>query len=666
MAAEPAREFLPLLAAGTAETMYLLLTVFGVVFVVGLYRRFHAAGIRQIVADVLQNPRRSLTQLIAFALGQRKVLGECFGGIMHAGLFAGALVLFIGTALVFLEFDVVRNAGLSFLSGPFYLGFEVSLDTFGLIYIAAILVAFFRRAGARPTWLENRGEYHVVLALLLYLGVTGFLLEGLRLALRPAPWGSWSIVGVSFAALFTNAGPGGSLGSATYQLLWWSHALITFGLVAAVPYSSLGHIFTSSVNVMIAPASLRGELPAPFNLQELTASGQFDVRVGINGLAEMSWQQRLGVAACTNCGRCESTCPATAAGTPLSPRRVVQNLKTALETGHSGALIDSVIAQGEIWACTTCGACIEACPVLINPMEYLVDFRRHLVAQGHVDKKQTTLLANLANTGNPYGLPPSDRMLLPAALHAKTLADNPTPEYVYWVGCAATYDPRARRIAESVVKLLNAAGVNYAIVAAEERCTGDPARRLGEEGRFQELAFQNIETLRQHDVRKIVTHCPHCFNTLANEYRQFGTSFDVVHHTQLIQQLLDARKLQPSKPLGLRTTLHDSCYLGRFNHEFAAPRKTLTVLPNVDLREMPRRREASFCCGAGGANYWYDVPQEQRISVLRAKEAQATGAEVLTVECPFCLQMFADATRTAGLDQQMQVRDLAELVADAL
>lgn len=673
MVAEPAREIFPLLPAGTPETMYLLLTAFGVVFVAGLYYRFHLIGIRALANAVLRNPRQTGRQLLAFAIGQRKVVRERVGGLMHAGLFAGAAILFIGTVLVFFEFDVVRSAGLSFLRGPFYLGFEVSLDTLGIIYLLALLMALFRRTAARPSSLENRREYFLVLVLLLYLGITGFVLEGLRLALRPVPWGSWSFVGVGIAYSFFPGCclPGGlppneAFWAPVYQLVWWSHALVTFGLVAALPFSSLFHIFVSSVNVMVAPARLQGALKAPFNLPELMASGQFDVKVGVNAVRDLAWQQRLGVAACTNCGRCEAACPATAAGTMLSPRRVVQNLKTALERGYDGELVGPVVQEEEIWACTTCGACIEACPVLINPMEYLVEFRRHLVGQGRVDKKQTTLLANLANTANPYGLPPSDRQLLAAALRAKTLAENPEPEYLYWIGCAATYDPRARRIAEAMVKLLNAAGVSYAILGPEERCTGDPARRLGEEGRFQELAFQNIETLQQHRVHKIVTHCPHCFNTLSSEYGQLGASFEVIHHSQLIHELLAQGKLRPAKPVAIQTTLHDSCYIGRFNDEFEAPRRTLTVLQGVDFREMPRRREGSFCCGAGGANYWYDVPQQERISVIRAKEAKATGAGVLTVECPFCLQMFADATRIAGLEEQMQVRDLAEIVAESL
>ncbi|MEM4560806.1 MAG: (Fe-S)-binding protein, partial [Candidatus Caldarchaeum sp.] len=387
----------------------------------------------------------------------------------------------------------------------------------------------------------------------------------------------------------------------------------------------------------------------------------------------VSWTQRLALDACTDCGRCEAACPAFWAGTPLSPRNVVQKLKGLMwsEDGLEKDVFSSgVVEEDEVWACTTCHACVEACPVLIRPMDYLLEMRRALTLEGRLDKKKTTMLTNLARYGNPYGLDPSEKQRLLeelASVGVKTIQENPEAEYLYWIGCASTYDARSRSIVKSMVHILQKAGVSFAVLGMDEFCNGDPARRVGEEGRFQEMAMANAEILKKLSVRKMIVHCPHCYNTFKKEYPEFGLKLEVFHHTQIIGELLKSGRIKPAKPLKEKLTLHDSCYIGRVNGVFEEPRYALRqVAGSENFVEMGRRGVKSFCCGAGGSTYWYEVRRHDRESIIRMKEALDTSADVLVVECPYCMQMFGDAARVMGAEDKIKLKDIAEIVAESV
>jgi dimethylglycine catabolism B len=409
------------------------------------------------------------------------------------------------------------------------------------------------------------------------------------------------------------------------------------------------------------------DIPLPFKLSDVL-EGKIDasqIKIGVGTISEFSSNERMSYDSCVEIGVCESACPATAAGRPLSPRVLVREVNLlARDNGQTANPFDSV-KEDELWSCTSCGACVHSCPVAVKHLDLIYDLRRNLVSQGKLDKDKTALLQNLSQNQNPYGLASSSRADWARDQGIDTIDTNPKAEYLYWVGCVSSFDKRAQNIAKSLSKILRAAGVSFAILGNEEACNGDPARRLGEEGRYQELAYQNIEKMNSLDVKKVITSCPHCFNTIKNEYPLFGGNYEVVHHSQIISDLIEEGKLKiPRENLSeISVTLHDACYAVRYNSIFEEPRKVLRHTSS-DVREMQRSKDKTFCCGAGGSNYWYKVPQQKSISGVRTREASETGANTIATECPFCLSMFEDSTRVSG--NKMSVKDIAEMVAEQL
>ena len=423
-----------------------------------------------------------------------------------------------------------------------------------------------------------------------------------------------------------------------------------------------------SVNLLGNFDRPQSAIKTPFSLADVM-SGKTDasqISVGVNKVSEFDAHQRLTFDSCVEIGACEAACPATAAGRPLSPRVLVRKVSLmARGPGTGDADPFSTVVEDEVWSCTSCGACVASCPVSVKHLDVIYELRRSLVARGKVDKEKAAMLENLAKSQNPYGFKNSTRGDWARDLGVDTLASNPKAEYVYWVGCLSSFDQRAQRVARALSKILRHAGVSFAILGGEEMCVGDPARRLGEEGRYQELAFQNIEKLNSLGVKKIIATCPHCFNVLKNEYPQFGGNYEVSYHTQVISDLIRAGrvKVPPEKVQGISVTLHDACYATRYNNVFDEPRVMLRASVS-DLREMGRKKEKTFCCGAGGSNYWYKVPQQRSIAGIRTEEASKTGAKAIATECPFCLSMLDDATKV--MNTGMEVRDVAEIVAECL
>jgi Fe-S oxidoreductase len=414
-------------------------------------------------------------------------------------------------------------------------------------------------------------------------------------------------------------------------------------------------VLTGPLNIAARPERSMGAL-VPLKMEEVEQTG----RTGVQELADFNRQQLLSLDSCMECGRCEDACPATATGKPLSPKAVVVDLRHLMSLG--GGNVHGTIHDETLWACTMCQACVQECPVLIGHVDLISDMRRDLIGEGKLAGPPAKALQQIGNQSNPYGRPNSERLAWAEGLGVPTVESNPAFEYLLWVGCAASFDPRAQKVAGATALLLKEAGVNFAVLGQEERCTGDPARRIGDEFLFQQLAQTNVATLGRHNAKKIVTPCPHCYNTLKNEYPQFGGQYEVAHHSTLLAELVEAGRLSNAASNGEPITLHDPCYLARVNGEVDATRAVIGAAGNAQYREMPRCGKKTFCCGAGGGRMWFEESPEQRVSQLRAREALDTGARSLATACPFCLNMMTDGMASTPGGENVKVLDIAELL----
>jgi Fe-S oxidoreductase/nitrate reductase gamma subunit len=601
-----------------------------------------------------------LGRVVRHALLQGRTLADRYPGVMHALMFWGFCVLFLGTVLATIDYDLLwAPFGVKLLKGPFYLVYELSLDFFGLFFVVGLAIALFRRFVQRPRRIDPTPHFAFVLGLLLVINLTGFVLEACRLAVVNPWWGPWSPVGWGLgkglvALGMTEAGLRGlHLGT------WVFHFAVSFAFIAVIPYTYFIHLITTPLNIFFSRLRPQGELLPILNIEEAES-------LGISKLEEFSWKRRLDFDACTMCGRCQAACPAYLAGTPLNPKQIILKLRALMHHPDGRAIHGDTITAGELWACTTCNACVEACPAFIEIVDTIVDLRRYLaLSEGALPGTAGTSLQNMQRAGNPWGLSPGDRLAWAEGLQVPVLEEGREVEYLYWVGCSASYDRRNQSIARSVVKVLRAAGVSFAVMA-EEKCNGDAARRLGEEYTYQTLATENVENLKRYRFRTVITACPHCFNTIGNEYRQFGGSFEVRHHSVVIAELIRAGRLKLTRPREELLTFHDSCYLARYNDIVDAPRETLGAIPGLKLVEMPRNRKGGLCCGGGGGHMWMEVRGERRINEIRVEEALTTQAKTVGTACPFCMAMIDLGRKVKGAEETLQVKDIAELVAEAL
>ncbi len=608
-------------------------------------------------------------------LRMKTLLRDPMAGLMHSMIYYGFLVLFAGT--VILEIDHLMPADWKFLTGRTYQGFSATLDLFALVFIAGIGWALLRRFVQRPSRLrgKTRPEDAWTLLLLGVIAVTGLAVEAARLAVEGRPdYEVWSFVGYPLSYLVP-----GSIAAGTHQVLWITHALAFVAFLVMLPTTKLRHMVTSPANLFLSPHPRpKGAMQEMPNLIEAT-----DIEtVGASAVGDFTWKQLFDTDACTMCGRCTSVCPANITGKALDPREIVLKLgEVATATvGYSlsppigsdeevTVSADSVferITSEELWACTSCRACDEICPVNIEILDKILDMRRYLsLMESDFPTELGKTYVALENSSNPYGMGQAARAdwVKELDFEVKVLGEaGVTAEWLYWVGCAGSFDDRNRKVTISTARLLNEAGLDFAILGPGELCSGDPARRTGNEYVFQQLALQNIETLNDLGITKIITQCPHCFNTLRNEYPQFGGEYEVFHHSEVLMQCLEAGKLTPIGDNNKTVTFHDSCYLGRHNDVFAAPRGIVESVAN--LVEMPRNGTKGLCCGAGGGRFWMEEHTGKKINIERTEEAVATGADEIAVACPFCFVMLDDGLKEIGADENVQVKDVSMLLAE--
>ncbi|OLC12347.1 MAG: hypothetical protein AUH29_16330 [Candidatus Rokubacteria bacterium 13_1_40CM_69_27] len=604
--------------------------------------------------------RERVKLVLVHALGQARTLSQAYPGVMHAIMFWGFLALFMGTVLATVDWDITLPLfDVKLLQGPFYLFYEMVLDLFGLFFVIGLGLAVWRRFVARPDRLDPTARFAGVLALLLVINVTGFIMEACRLAVVEPAWAPWSPVGWALGRTMLTAGMSEGALRALHLGTWLFHAAISLAFVAAIPYSYFVHLLTTPLNIFFSKLGPRGEIPKIENIEEAES-------FGISKLEEFSWKRRLDFDACVECGRCQAVCPAYMAGTPLSPKQIIVKLKRHLHGELPGPIHGQLIKAEELWACTTCMACVQECPAFIDIVDTIIDLRRYLaLSEGALPSTAPQSLQNIQRAGNPWGLPAGERLAWAHGLDVPLMEPGKEVEYLYWVGCSASYDKRNQSIGRSVVRILKAAGVSFGVMA-EERCHGEVARRLGEEYLYQTVQQENVEALGRYRFRKVITHCPHCFNTIKNEFPQFGGTYEVVHHSVLINELLAAGRIKPKKAIDATLAFHDSCYLGRYNGIMEAPRAVARALPGLRVVEMPRNRERGLCCGGGGGHMWMEVKSRKRVNIIRVEEALETEATMVGTACPFCLAMIDLGRKVKGAEERLQVKDVSELVAESL
>ncbi|MBU2608025.1 MAG: 4Fe-4S dicluster domain-containing protein [Chloroflexi bacterium] len=604
------------------------------------------------------------------ALIHRRFLSEPYPGIMHLLIFWGCLILLIATAV-----DAVTHLIHRELAGSIYLWFSLFSDIAGIMVLTGIIMAGYRRYIQKPERLNTVLDDGVVITLALLVIITGFAVEGLRQAATELvdhpDWAVWSPGGWIFAKILANTSDGALV--FWHRFLWWFHSILVIGGVVyfALRFSKIQHIIISPLNVFFRTM---GPLGAPAPLQIETAE-----TFGVGDSKEFTWKQLLDVDACTNCGRCQDACPAWLSEKPLSPRKLTQDIKSHwLQTAHKPVsnrenepprLIGDMISENEIWACTTCGACQEACPVYVEHIVKIIDLRRNLVlVQGKMPESAQIMLRNMQTRGHPWAGAQSLRLRgdWMSGLDLKIIDGAGTVDMLFWVGCTGALVERNVNATISLVKVLQAAGVNFGVLGETENCCGDPARRAGYDFQFQIMAEQNIEIFKGHNITQIVTACPHCYNAFKNEYPQYGGNFKVVHYTQLIADLMEQGRLKLTNQLASALCYHDPCYLGRYNSEYSAPRKILRGIPGLSLREMERSYSRSFCCGGGGGHLWIEELPGTRISEIRINDVLKSGADTVVTACPYCLQMMEEAIESKQIKESLKAMDMAELVENAI
>jgi Fe-S oxidoreductase len=659
---------------------------------------------------------KRLKALGVYVLAQARLLRWPYSGIMHALIFWGFMVLLTAILQAIVEAlwlgfhfdDVPASGAIAFLQ-----------DLFCTLALTGVVMALINRLVIRPTRFRGSHTRDAVL-ILVWIGT---LLTAMQLNYAtkiaegnpPEAVASWRPFAAALSRLFDPLGAGSRSLEVLHGVFFWAHLMLVFSFLVYLGFSKHLHIITSTPNVFFLNLAPKGGLPTPdFEAPDIE-------HFGASKLEHFSWKDMLDLYTCTECGRCQTHCPAYNTGKPLSPKTLITDLRDhayeklaggyAASThgahqleggmwvteedgkgegalpghfqpswlspeqvaeavkkagGEERPLIGGTILDDTLWSCTTCGACMDQCPVLIEHVPKILDMRRHLVLEeSRMPKQAEQALRGIENQANPYGLSQQTRADWAKELGVEFVKDRPGAEYLYWVGCAASFDDRARTIATALVKILQAAGIDFAILGTEERCTGDPARRIGNEYLFQERAKENVETLAKYGVKKVIAPCPHCFNTFTNEYPSFGGHYQVVHHTQLIRELLDTGRIRLTHPLDETVTYHDSCYLGRWNDIFAPPRDILEKIPGLKLVEMARSRSEGMCCGAGGGRMWMEEGQP-RVNHRRVKQAVDTEASRVATACPFCLAMFDEGISSESLGDRLKVDDISVYVAAAL
>ena len=654
----------------------------------GLYRRVRLWRLGAPALGFDRLPER-LDIFLRSAAGQERTIRDRYAAVFHTGFYAGFIILTLATLNVAV-FEYGHKFGVHVISfeGWFYLVFQsLIVDIFGLWVALAAGMFLWRRLKSKPKQLVYTDEANRILLLIGTIALTGFMVEGWRIAVTDDPWALWSPIGYLFAQ-GSDLGLSDNVMRMLHRGTWWFHMACSFGFIAYAPYTKMAHAVTAPLNIFTANLDGYGASLKQIDFEKAE-------RLGVNSLTDFTWKDLLDLDACTECGRCTAVCPANTVGKSLSPRDIILDLRNLMHNsedqllklaaaqsgaGESGeAETIPVINEGTavspeaLFSCTTCAACMEACPVHIEQMPKIIDARRFLVMEeAEFPEGMMEVITSLESRKHPYPGTQFNRIDWTEGLDIEIdvmaeMSDPHDAEVLFWVGCGGALVERNRSTVQATAKLLSQAGVKFAILGREENCTGDPARRIGNEFMFEMMAKDNVSTLDRYGVKNIVTSCPHCFNTFANEYPHFGGQYEVSHHSEFLQKLLEEGRLVPQQNEKRKVAFHDPCYLGRHNGVFDAPREILDkAVPKKQRFELERTKKNSFCCGGGGGMAFVDEPPDQRVNQERAQEVVDSGAEVLAVGCPFCATMLEDGIGARKGDRDIQVLDIAEILLSSV
>lgn len=643
----------------TLGPMYGLLLVALIIFAIGFLKRIKVYRLGQPLDRTDQRGER-IKHLLETVLLQTKVFRVPGPGTAHALFFWSFFVLVIGTSLIVVQADFTDLLfNIKFLKGTFYKLFSLTLDLAGLIALLMLGGLLVRRYLLRPEGLITKGDDALMHFLLFAILITGFVIEGARMAVTEmgTPLAGWSPVGLGVATVLSGMEEAGL--RTLHSTLWWVHLVLALGFIAVIPYSKFRHIVTTSANAFLTDRGPTGKLTS-INLEDENIE-----KFGANAVTDLRWKDIFDADACTLCKRCQDRCPAYATGKPLSPMKLVNQIGEVAFTDPEANLIDT-IDRDAIWSCTTCRACQDICPASIEHVNKIIEMRRNLVLmEGEFPGEE--VMAAMEQTevnGNPLGMGYASRGDWAEGLGVKTLAEDPEVDVLYFVGCYASFDKRNIAVAKSFITLCQAAGVKVGILGKEEKCCGEPMRKMGNEYLYQTMAMETVEIIKGYGVQTVVTTCPHCFNTLSKDYRDFDFDLTVVPHAVYLQQLVASGKLT-LKTEEFTCTYHDSCYLGRHNDIYDAPRMLIRAAGGR-ITEMAKTRDQAFCCSAGGGRIMAEEKLGERINIKRVQMAVATNTGQLLANCPFCLTMFEDGVKGANVEELLRPRDIAEVLVERL
>lgn len=623
------------------------------------------------------SPLKRLKKVLEIGIGQSKIFREPAAGLMHALIFWGFLVLITAVTEAIIQ-GFYSNFSLGMFGGISKI-FFISQDVFGLLVILSVIYALFRRYVLHPKRLQGDGSTNAdatfILCMIMGVMLTMFGVNAVKTAIHPdyATYYSAHFISSKLSVLFK----GNEI--TFYNIFWWAHISIVLLFMNYLPYSKHFHIVTSLPNVYLSKLG-----PQTLDTEEIDFEKE-NVFLGSGDIEQLTWKEIFDGYACTECGRCTASCPANLTGKPLSPRKIIMNIRERTsekaplmaanknipeEIEQKKLVSEYYITDDELWACTTCMACVKECPVNIEHVNPIVDMRRFLVqSESRFPDELMTVFGNMENNGAPWAYPQSDRLKWTENLDitVPVASEKNNFDVLYWVGCAGAFDARYQNVSRSVAQLLDKAKVNYAVLGTEEKCNGDSARRLGNEFLAQTLIKENVETMKKYNFKKILVSCPHCMQTIGNEYKAFGGDYEVVHHSEFISELVNEKKIEieETKKIDTKITYHDSCYLGRYNNIYEEPRDLLKQVNNGDIIEMERSKDKGLCCGAGGGRMWMEEKIGKKINIERTEEALRTNADVISTACPFCMTMMTDGVKEKGRSEDVKVKDFAELILES-